>query len=110
MGIQEQFNKIQVPLSIWPPYVDFEIGGHKVKVVGVGADETRNFGSTLNGRVWSNELEKTRCTAFVLASWFPPYVDIVGWLTRERLATMREHNWFVIQEAVVEPITTLRRS
>ena len=77
------------------------------RVVAVAASEDRSFGATLSGRVWENDFSRGRCSDYVLASWFPPYVDLVGWLSRSELESFRERNAYAIQEVSVHPMHTL---
>lgn len=106
-GLQDQFNEMHSPLSLWTPNVDFIFRGRNLRIVAVAADESHTFGATLNGKVWDNDFSRARCNAYLLASWFPPYVDFVGWLAREELATMKERSWYTIQEATVRPVGEL---
>lgn len=106
-NLSEQFSRVHSPLSLWPPFVDFGFRGKNIRIVSVAADESYSFGATLTGRVWENDVSRGRCDTFVLASWFPPYVDFVGWVNREDIATMQERNWYTIQEPNVRAISTL---
>lgn len=107
-GLQEQFLDLHAQrLSIWPPDVDFFVDDKRIRIVGVSADETHSFGATLSGKVWENDFARGKATHYILASWFPPYVDFVGWLAREDLVHMKERSWYSVQEANVRPMSTL---
>jgi len=106
-GLREQFIDLHTGLSIWPPDVDFFVDDKKFRIVGVAADESYTFGATLAGRIWENDFSRGKATHFVLTSWFPPYVDFVGWMAREDLIHMKERSWYVIQEATVRAMSTL---
>ena len=106
-GLQEQFLELHTKLSTWSPDVDFFVDDKKIRIVGVAADEARTFGATLSGKVWENDFSRGKTNCFVLVSWFPPYVDFVGWLNREDLAHMKERSWYTIEEAKVRPMSSL---
>jgi hypothetical protein len=106
-GLQEQFVQQHTKMKVWPPDTDFVIGDKHIRIVGVAAMEAKNFGATLSGRIWDNDFNKGRNTHYVLASWFPPYVDLVGWMSREDLIHMKERNWYTIQEANLRAMALL---
>lgn len=94
-------------LSIWKPDIDFEFAGHKIRLCCASANEGWNFGAKLNEKVWENDFDRGQHTGFVLCSWFPPYVDFVGWLPRDQLAMSKERSWYLLQEATVWPMSTM---
>lgn len=106
-GLQQQFLDLHVQLSVWPPNVDFFVGDKKIRIVGVAADESQSFGATLNGKIWENDFARGKTTHYVLASWFPPYLDFVGWLPREDLVHDKERSWYTIRETTVKPMSLL---
>lgn len=106
-GLQDQFLDLHTKLSVWAPDVDFFVDEKKIRIVGVSADESTTFGATLAGKIWENDFSRGRTTHFVLASWFPPYVDFVGWMTREDLVHEKERIWYTIREASVRPMSML---
>lgn len=108
-GLMSQWKEKHSEVSLWSPYVDFRGAGHKLRIVGVPANESgkwKSFGSTLSARVWDRDFQKGH-TGYVLACWFPPYVDIVGWMTRTDLLPYREKTWYRMEESIVRPMSTL---
>ena len=105
-GLQDQWESRHTKISMWPPKTDFSGHGHKLRITSSPLDEAYNFGSRAKGRVWDNDFNSA-LTGFILAGWFPPYVDIIGWLPRDDLRLFRTKNWYVLSEPVCKPISSL---
>jgi hypothetical protein len=112
-GLMEQWEKKQLKPSPWPAWVDFEVGDHKIRVVAVSGDVQGNktqlpqFGYRVNGRVWKREYESGNHTLYVLAVWWAPFVDLIGWLTREELTNFPAPWGYGLQEPAVHPMETI---
>jgi hypothetical protein len=104
-GLDDQWKRHE-RISMWPPDTDFSGHGHKLRIVGVPLDEKYNFGSRTRGRVWDNDFN-SGLTGFVLAGWFPPYVDVIGWLPHDDLRLFRSKSWYELSEPVCRAISTL---
>lgn len=105
-GMTDQWG-VHGKVSMWKPNVDFEFAGHKIRIACASANEGWNFGSTLSERIWENDFDRGNHTGYILAAWFPPYIDFVGWLPRDQLILSKERSWYKLQESTVWPMSTM---
>ncbi len=106
-GLMDQWEKKQQKLSIWPAWVDFEVGGEKIRVVSVVGEEEKQFGYKVTGKVWRREYESESHSLYVLAVWWAPYVDFLGWITRTELPNFPAPWGYSLQEPAVYPMQTI---
>jgi len=104
-GLDNQLEK-HLKLSVWNNDTDFQFSGNRLRIATTPLDERFCFGSSASSRVWEKDYFKGH-TGYVLAGWFCPYVDVIGWLPRDELRAFKEKQWFSLQEPAVRPIDTL---
>lgn len=111
-GLMDQWQANHEPVSIWPPREDFVQNGLKIKLVAVSANEqSGDFGPHLVGRVWGNDYKRHH-DRYVLSCWYPPFVDLIGWVDHETLANyQRVSNFgtesYDLQEIVTRPMAQI---
>jgi len=104
-GYDDQLEK-HMKVSIWSPDWDFVFGGNKLRIACTPLDERFCFGASASSRIWENDYMRGH-TGYVLAGWFCPYVDFIGWLPRDELRAFKEKQWYNLMEPTVRPISTL---
>lgn len=110
--LMPQWHDLHEPINVWPPRDDFSHGGLKIKIIPVLANEQAGeFGPHLVGRVWANDYKRHH-NRYVLGCWYPPFVDLIGWLGHEELANyQRISNYgtesYDLQEIATKPMATL---
>ncbi len=105
--LEDQWKARHTKPSPWNPWTDFSLHGQKIRIVGVGLDETRDFGFKACGRVWRGDYERTNNDVYVLAGWYAPYVDLIGWVGRDTLKDYDRSKYFDLQEPVTRPMSEL---
>lgn len=105
-GLGDQWTRHHQRLSLYPPDVDFKVAGHTIRIVAAPAREGNAFGANLAGRLWEKDFERGH-SLYVLAAWYPPYVDLVGWLPREEVKAYKNQFWYQIEEPVVRAMETI---
>lgn len=109
-GLMEQWRERHEPVAIWPPREDFNHAGLRVKLIPVSANEDKGeFGPKLVGRIWGNDYDRKH-DRYVLACWYPPYVDIIGWASHDMLDNyQRISNYgtktYDLQEIATKPMS-----
>ena len=104
-GLIDQW-EIHQKESIWKPWVDFEVGRKKIRIVSVASFDAGKqpcFGRRLVGFVTNKDFERKH-DAYVLCSWYAPWVDIVGWIDRESLAAYASGWKMRVEESYVRPM------
>lgn len=104
-GKDDQLEK-HMKTSIWSPDIDFAFSGNKIRIACTPLDERFCFGSSASSRVWENDFMRGH-TGYVLAGWYCPYVDFIGWMPRDELRAFKEKQWFNLMEPSVRPMETL---
>jgi hypothetical protein len=105
-GLHDQWERKQTKPSAWPPWVDFEVGDHSIRIVSVAAN-AEEFGYRATGKVWNREYSSGRHSLYVLTVWWAPYLDIVGWLKREDLENFPAPWGYSLQEPAVRPMSEI---
>lgn len=105
--LMDSWRAKQKRVSLWPPNIDFQTAGHKIRIIAVPARESGAFGANLFGKIWEKDYDRGH-TVYVLSCWYPPYVDLVGWLPRDELKSLKTQWWFQLEESVVRPMNTLQ--
>lgn len=111
-ALMDQWQDHHQPINIWPPRDDFTQEGKRIKLVCVSANEQAGeFGPHLMGRIWDSDY-KRKHDRYVLACWYPPFVDLIGWLAHDELENyQRVSNFggqsYDLQEIVTHPMGTM---
>jgi hypothetical protein len=105
-GLHDQWERKQTKPSAWPPWVDFDVSDHKLRIVAVPAND-ESFGYRLTGKVWTREFNSEAHTLYVLAAWWAPYLDIIGWLTRDELTNFPAPWGYSLQEPATKPMSEI---
>jgi len=106
-GLMDEWKHKHSKINIYPPFFDFEGHGHKLRIISVPMREDRNLGTELRGRVFDKDYARGH-TGYVLAGWYPPYVDIVGWMPRDEVIKYKGKWWYELEESACKPMSSLR--
>lgn len=105
-GLGEQWKELHLPFNLYQPFHDFTGHGHKLRLCSVPMREDRNLGTEMRGRVFEKDFDKGH-TGYVLCAWYPPYVDLIGWIPKDELKTKKVEWVYVIEESAVRPMKDL---
>lgn len=105
-NLSDQLGRHVEKVSSWSLDYDFVMGKLKIRVVTTPLSEDFAFGPNVSARVWEHDMNKP-ASIYVLAGWFCPWVDIIGWTTREKLRTYKEKNYYNLTTMNVTPMNDM---
>lgn len=86
---------------------NFTIRGVKVRLVCTALKESGkypNFGHRTSASVSLKEFERGRTEFYILAGWYAPYIDLIGWVTPDEIKPYQTMWGYRIEESMTHPM------